>query len=244
LLHQGKDLRKQDIRAVDGEIGTVHDFLFDDKHWTTRYLVVDTMKWLPGRKVLISPMSIEQVKSTEDVIKLTVSKETIKNTPEIDTDKPVSREKELEFYGHYSYLPYWSSGVGVWGPYWYPADLAKHPDDEKVEHEGNERDDGSKLRSMKEVTGYDIVARDGSIGHVEDFLFDDESWTVRYIIVDTKNWWPGKKVLVAPDSITQVNWNEETVHIDLPKDTIKNSLEYNPNDMEARGFKDILYTTY
>jgi hypothetical protein len=242
LLHQGKELRKLDIRAVDGDIGTVHDFFFDDKHWTTRYLVVDTMKWLPGRKVLISPMSIQEVEPVVGAIALSVTKEKIKKSPETDTDKPVSREHELKFYGHYSYLPYWASGRGAWGPHWYPADLAKHGAGQKEEFADTERHDESNLRSMKEVTGYHIEAKDGSIGHVEDFIFCDESWAIRYMVVDTKNWWPGKKVLVSPEWITHVNWDEQTVYVNLLQDTIKNSLEFNPDEMITEEHKEISYT--
>ena len=57
------------------------------------------------------------------------------------------------------------------------------------------------LRSANKVTGYRIGATDGDIGHVEDFIIDDETWEIRYMVVDTQNWWPGKKVLVAPQWI-------------------------------------------
>ena len=66
------------------------------------------------------------------------------------------------------------------------------------------------LRSSAAVTGYHIQATDGDIGHVEDFLLDDRSWTIRFMVVDTTNWWAGEKVLIAPAWIERVDWD----HVD------------------------------
>lgn len=245
MFHKGKELKKYGIHATDGNIGTVHDFFFDDKHWTTRYLVIDTIKWLPGRKVLVSPMSIQKVDVLDGKVNVSLSKDKVKNSPEMDTDKPVSKQYEMELGKYYGYPPYWSAGgTGLWGVYWYPSELAEKEAKNLAEYDNIEEVDKPNLRSLKEVTGYHIHATDGDIGHVEDFLICDQTWMIRYIVVDTKNWWPGKHVLVSPEWITEVRWRENTVHVELTKEMIKNGPEYIPNERLTREFEDNLYEKY
>jgi sporulation protein YlmC with PRC-barrel domain len=205
-----KHIKTFEIKAKDGEMGTVHDLFFDDKHWTTRYVVVSTMKWLPGRKVLVSPMFIDHIDSVEETISVPLNKETIKDSPDIDTDQPVSKQHEMDLGRYYGLNPYWS-GPSSWGPYKYPAELAQS----EMQKENKMEEKDSHLRSVKEVTGYEIEATDGHLGHVEDFIVDEESWAIQNMVVDTKNWWPGKKVLVSPDSIKNVSWNERLVEVEL-----------------------------
>jgi sporulation protein YlmC with PRC-barrel domain len=249
MFHKVKELKKYGIQATDGNIGTVHDFYIDDKHWTTRYLIVDTLKWLLGRKVLVSPMSIQQVNMTEGNVEVSLDKDKIKDGPDIDLDKPVSKQFELEFGSYYGYPPYWR-GTGFWGPYFYPGELARVRKPNPAENENIadvdeiENKDESNLRSLKEVTEYNINAKDGELGHVEDFIIDDKTWSIRYIVIDTKNWWPGKQVIVSPDWITDVSWRENTVYVDLTKDEIKSAPEYIPDEVITREYENNLYDKY
>lgn len=242
-MYNAKNIRKFGIKSTDGEIGTVHDLLFDDNQWTTRYLVVDTLKWLPGRKVLISPMIINHFNPADENVNVSVDKKTIKNSPDIDADRPVSRQHEVVLGRYYGLSPYWGA-PGYWGHYYFPAELAQANFQKAEELEAKERDEDSHLRSVKEVTGYEIEAKDGNIGHVEDFIINEDNWTIRYIIVDTKNWWPGKKVLVSPEWITNVSWSNRAVEVDLTKDKIQNGPEYNPDQAITRELEDSLYTDY
>jgi hypothetical protein len=100
------------------------------------------------------------------------------------------------------------------------------------------------LRSTQEVLGYYIHASDGDLGHVEDFIVDDDNWTIRYMVVDTRNWLPGKKVLVAPEWITEVSWGESKVYVDLTQDAIKDSPEYDPTETVNRLYEERLYDFY
>jgi sporulation protein YlmC with PRC-barrel domain len=243
MMHNVRAIQKFGIKATDGEIGTVHDILFDDEQWTTRYLVVDTMKWLPGRKVLISPMQIDDIQVPEENVKLSMDKETIKNSPDINTDRPVSRQHELLLGSYYGFSPYWS-GIGFWGPYHYPRELARADMLHQEELEDDETKDDCHLRSVKEVVGYEIEALDGNLGHVEDFIIDEENWTIRYIVVGTKNWWPGKEVLVSPAWITDVNWSERSVKVDLTTDAIKDGPEYNSEQAITKEFEESVYSHY
>lgn len=243
MLYNAKELKKYDILATDGTIGTVHDFYLDEDKWTVRYLVVDTMKWLPGKKVLISPMSIVGMDDAEKQIALNLTKEKVKNSPEVNLDLPISKKLEYEFSSYYYLPPYWK-GEGFWGHHMHPSELAKDYLDEQLKNDTYIDENDSALRSFKELTGYHIEAIDGQIGHVEDFVISDDTWSVRYMVVDTKNWWPGKHVLVSPDWIKRVNWTDKNVYVDLDVKSIENGPEYKPDTKVTRDLEEDVYVKY
>jgi hypothetical protein len=107
-----------------------------------------------------------------------------------------------------------------------------------------EQDRDPHLRSTKEVIGYHIQAVDGEIGHVEDLIVDDEEWFLRYLVVDTRNWLPGKAVLVAPGWAKRVDWVKRKVHVDLPQEAIRDSPEFDPSRPVNREYEVRLYDYY
>jgi len=217
------------IQATDGEIGKVDQFYFDDETWAIRYLAVNTGPWLAGRQVLISPIALVKRNWESKRFDVALTKKQIEDSSSIDTHKPISRQHEALYLGYYGYPYYWS-GPPRWGLASYPVGLAVQRD-AVVEAEasgaraGKELAD-SHLRSTNEVTGYHIEAGDGEIGRVEDFIVDDRTWAIRYLDVDTRNWWPGKKVLMSPAWIDNVSWTDSKVDVDLSREAIKNGPEW------------------
>lgn len=217
------------IRATDGDIGSVHDLLFDDVSWMIRYVTVDTGGWLPGRRVLLSPSSLGPVRPGEDVLRVQLSRKKVEDSPPIYTHRPVSRQEESELSRYYGWRPYWPADLppvpfslgGV------PGEMAPIPPlTEDAAGKQNEEDDKSEhddphLRSAREVRGYGIQARDGEIGHVENFLIDTSVWWIQSMVADTRNWLPGKKVTVSPLRIEGVKWDERKVLVGLNRDEIK-----------------------
>jgi hypothetical protein len=235
MLRSLNDLRGYAVHATDGDLGPVRDFLFDDHGWHVRYLVVDTGKWLPGRKVLVSPTSAVEADWTTHRIATALTKQQVEESPDIDTEKPVSREMEEKLIAHYSLPVYW-------GPMGMPATMSP-----KALAQGGgvaTETHGPALRSAKEVTGYYIETDTGNVGHVEDFIVNDGNWKIQYMVVDTRNWLPGRKVLVAPDWIESVRWTESTVHVNLTSDEIKDSPEYDPSSPVNREYEARLYDYY
>jgi uncharacterized protein YrrD len=233
MLHKAKNLKGYTLQGLDGEIGKVQEFYFDDKHWTIRYLVADTGNWQTGRQVLISPYALVTVKRAEQHIVISLTKKQIADSPSLDSDKPVSQQFEQAYYGYYGWPMYWD-GPYAWGPYPYiDRDWASTKQPARPEKAWDHH-----LRSTQEVSGYYIHAADGEIGHVSDFVIDDETWAIRYLIIDTRNWWPGKHILISPQWIERVSWPESKVIVNLSRETIRQSPEYTESrltrDYEAK----------
>jgi hypothetical protein len=231
------------IVARDGRIGSVDDFLFDDATWTVRWLVVDTGSWLSGRRVLLPPARLGPPDAAEKSLAADLTRRQIEESPEFARDPPVSRQEETMIYHHYGWEPYWSSGfamtAGLGVPPIQPPLYDAGASDRLALTEG---DPG--LRSAREITGYHIEATDGAIGHVEELLIDAAEWTVRYLVVDTRNWWPGKKVVIAPHWADAISWSERTVSVELTRERIRNAPEYDEAATLDRGFEERLYRHY
>src|SRR5439155_25515127 len=181
MLSTAGELKGVTIHATDGDIGGVHDLYFDDTSWTVRYLVVDTGTWLPGRRVLISPFAFRAVPGAAR-LRTTLTKEQIENSPSIDTDRPVNRQREIEYSGYYGYPYYWI-GPYRWGDLAYPGMPIPASQPSRVEEEMLARERLSvnpNLRSARDVMGYYIQATDGDLGHVEDFLVHEAPGAIGY----------------------------------------------------------------
>ena len=245
------DLRSYTIGATDGDIGSVDDLYFDDLSWTVRYLVVDTGGWLSGRKVLLSPAALRGFDAAGARVRTELTRRQVEASPSIDTQKPVSRQHETEFLSYYGYSPYWA-GPYRWGSYEvpYPVEgvlppLTGTPRESRVAEElaARERQTHDEhLRSARDVTGYGIRATDGELGHVEDFLIDEQDWAIRYMIVDPRNWWPGPHVLVSTDWIRTVSWDDSTVDVDVSREAVRNAPRYEPTDTFGREQETQFYT--
>lgn len=100
------------------------------------------------------------------------------------------------------------------------------------------------LRSTHDAIGHAIEATDGDIGHVGDFILDDDAWTIRYLIVDTWTWLPGRKVLIAPRWIKRISWNESKVFVDLLCDEVKHSPAIHEDELIMRNYEISLHEHY
>ena len=242
MLTNAAHLKGLVIRATDGELGTVDQLYFDDETWAIRYLTVETGGWLSDKQVLISPFSVVHTDWEARRLDVALTKKQVENSPDINTHEPVSRQHEAAYLGYYGYPYYWG-GPYLWGPSYYPAGLgvpsAAHADElaDRIQRESND----SHLRSTGAVTGYSIEASDGEIGHVDEFIVDDEAWAIRYIEVATRNWWPGKKVLVSPAWIERVSWAASKVYFALSREAIKNGPEYVESEAITREYENKLY---
>jgi len=246
MLISVKDLAGFHLAATDGSIGEVQDCYFDDVHWTVRYLVVDTGGWLSGRKVLISPMAVREVDAAGRRVVVALTREQVERSPDVDTHRPVSRQHEIALLQHYGFPTYWY-GPYPWGPVMFPAAPLMPSEavaDDVVARQEQDNLEDAHLHSSADVVGYAIQARDGAIGHVDDFLIDDRAWTIRWLVVDTRNWLPGKHVLVSPEWVEDVSWTDRAVGVGLSRAQIKGAPEYDRDRPVERDYERRLYEYY
>jgi sporulation protein YlmC with PRC-barrel domain len=245
MLQHASTLNGYAIVASDGRLGTVGDFLFDDASWTIRWLVVDTGKWLAGRKVLLPPSVLGHPNPEQNEFPVRLTMQQVKNSPDIDTDRPVSRQTEADIYDYYGWRPYWGTGYYL-GAFGYTGGLGYGPMAPSPERMRRAEDivaaqhsnDDVHLRSIEAVTAYHIHARDGEIGHLEDMLLEDADWSIHYLVVDTRNWWPGKKVLISPRSVEAIVWTDSLVNLYVNRQTVKDSPAYDPSTAVNRTYEN------
>ncbi len=229
MLRAASDLNGYSIAANDGLIGHVSDVLFDDDSWLVRWVVVETGDWLADRKVLLPPSVLGHIDPARHEFSVKLDRLQVKESPDIDTDKSVSRQMETNVYDYYGWTPYWGTGFYMEGG-GYIGGAMGAPYFESRDHVAKDGEDHSlddiHLRSVQAVTDYHLHAADGDIGHVQDFLVEDADWSVRYLIVETTNWWPGKKVLISPQSVRKIEWSDRLVHINVDCQKVKDSPTY------------------
>lgn len=209
------------LTATDGDIGKIKDFYFDDESWSVRYIIVDTGNWLTGRVILLSPEALYLPDRKKNTVSTNLSLDQIEKSPNVNTEKPVSRQQEINLYTYYSWNAYWaSSGVVRYNHMGLPV----------IEDELNKKDENKHLRSTNQVIDYNVKANDGDIGDVEDFIVEETNWKIEFIIIDTGKWFTGKKVLLSPDKIKAINWNTGNLVIDSTIKKVKNSPIYDPEN--------------
>lgn len=221
MLRSTKALEGARIHAIDGDIGHVEQFYFDDRNWRITYVVTNIGNWLHGKLVLMSPEAITSIQGDrEPVINVALTKEQVRRSLDAQTHQPVSLQQPHDYY-LYLGLPHYLNFTGV-----------THPDSDP------------HLRSTKIVGRYHIMAVDGEIGHLEGFVIDDETWTIRYATADTRNWWHGKKILLATEWIYWISWAESNVYVGFRRERIGHSPEYHPDRPLTREFEMELYSYY
>ncbi len=210
------------IHATDGDIGRAKEVYFDDRECVIRYLVANTRRWLPGRIVLVPSSALRKPDCARKRIMLTLSKEQVENSSDPDKNRPVNREREYELNQQYGWKIYWTEGPKVFLPADVEPDLAKYDGD-------------PHLQSTNSLTGFHVHAMEGVIGRLVDFIMDDDSWTIRYCVVDTGIGLSRRKALISPQVIHKINQQEMIVYVNLTKEKINACPEYDGFSIAAEG---------
>ena len=225
MLQNSKELYGNKLAALDGDIGHVKDFYFDDKTWAIRYLVADTGSWLTGRLVLLAPHAFGQLNPDEKTLHVKLHKKQIENSPSIESHKSVSRQYEIEYYRYYGWPSYWYGGAmsGLGG---YPA-VMPPAIEEMATYLHDHHRDSKHLRSIQAITGYHIQTADGTIGHVSGFMVDDKSWAIHGLTVETGHWYSAKEILIPTGKIERISYEESKVFVNLTKAEIQGTGYHN-----------------
>lgn len=232
-----KQLYGEKLVAGDHEIGHIKDFYFDDEKWGIRYVVVETGSWFTGRAVLISPHALGGLSPDGKSLAVNLTLQQIEGSPSLESHKPVSRQYEEEYYRYYGWPEYWS-GVELWGASGFPMVPPAYPvpvPQTGVGTPAQSGDDDHHLRDTQTIIGYHIQTDDGSLGHVVDFMMDDESWAVTHLVVETGHWFAGKEIVITPAHVTRISYDESKVFVNLTREAIQQAPEFHIPPISGTG---------
>ncbi|MFN2371610.1 MAG: PRC-barrel domain-containing protein [Candidatus Krumholzibacteriia bacterium] len=238
MLHALGPITGNELQAQDGVIGRCRDFLFDDTRWRIRYMVAATGRWLAGRKMLVSPVALGRPDWEHRRLPVRLTRTQLEAAPALDEGAPVSRRWERAWFRHFGFPNYWD-GLGSWG-----LGAPSGPQGDEARSQDAQAEGDPHLRSTGEVTGYQVEAADGAIGHVAEFIVDDEDWTIRYLVVDTRDPLPGRKVLIAPEWVDRVDWSRMVIAVELTRQAVRESPPWDPDAPVNREYEERLYGFY
>jgi len=223
------------IEALDGPLGTAEDFLFDDAAWRVRWLVVGTGGWLSHRQVLVHPSAIGVADIDRSQLPVNLTKKQVEESPEVLQGEVLTQATEDRLFRYYG----WDSAGWYAEPYEPPLGAMATPfssppylgfnaliGSDIIISDGDVAD--PTKRSVDDVTGFHVHASDGPIGHVENFIVDSDTWRIQYLIVATRNWWPGQHVLIAPEAVVAIKSLDRVVEIDVTRKQVKASPPWDP----------------
>jgi uncharacterized protein YrrD len=236
VLRKLSDLKGYSFQAKNDEMGRLKQVYFDDQLWKVRYLIVQTGSWLLGKEVLLVPAVITGIDDNSKAIQVNLSRKQIKNAPSVDSEQPVSEHYQQQYYSYYEWEPYWITdplfqATPVSPPLFIQPETPTEPEN-------------PHLRSSDEVSGYRLDTPSGSIGHVADIILDDQEWTVRYLEIDTRNWLPGKHVLVSPAWVQKIDWVDQQVQVELSRELVLSAPEYDSSKHISRDYQLALFKHY
>ena len=240
MIRSADSLKQLELRARDGVLGKVKDLYFDDEHWTIRYLIVETGTWLNSRRVLVATSVVDAPDWDASLLPVNLTQDQVRHSPSIDTEKAVTREDEAGLQAHYGWPAYWNGADYLGGALATPLPVVEAPVVPPVPATAQAAlaatpavrtapNGDPHLRRAGAVLGYRLEATDGGAGHIDDLLFEDLTWAIRYLVVDPRNWLPGKKVVVSPDWVSSVSWSQSRVYIDLTREAVKAAPAFDPD---------------
>jgi len=256
MLRRAHKLIGAKIHAIDGDMGHVDDFYFYDDDWTVRYVIARTGPWFLGRQVMLSPSAIREWMWDAETLHVDLTKDQIKGSPDLDLAKPVTREQEMELARYYQWPTYGSltpaipdvsiTNAGVVNTA-VPSTAPAYAESTKTATELTRAAQASDLphvHGIRALTGYRIVETDGEIGHVDDFFIDENSWQIQYLLIDTGTWLPGRKVLISTKWVEDIVWSDSQVLVNVTREQVKNSPEYDPRETVERPYEERLHDHY
>ncbi|MEQ6378259.1 PRC-barrel domain-containing protein [Bacillaceae bacterium S4-13-56] len=231
MLQLASILENYNVQATDGELGKVKDLYFEKDTWVVRYLLVDTKKWLPGRKVLVSPVSFDFVDPAEATVNILETEERMKESPTINESDTITSKVEADLGRFFEWPLYWG-GMNLWGSYATPRLWLESNENYELEPISNKDEEKIRVESVNDmkgaINGYRIQVKDGKIGHVSDVIVDDDNWEIKFLVIETRNFLPGDFVAISTKWIDEISWMDKEVKVDLEKDTIVNGPFFNP----------------
>jgi sporulation protein YlmC with PRC-barrel domain len=237
-----KSLIGFNVKAIDGECGTISDFIFSPEDNTVRYLVIDPQKWNPlVEQLLITPISVYYINLQAKEINLSIDLKQLKASPNASEHPPVSRQYEAELFQHYGYGYYWM-GTDIWGAGADPSTLKFGTDlspsvGSSVADEVDSEDKHTNLRSLNEVTNYNAVASDGHSHLFQDFILNAKSWHLDYAVIAVDTGIVSSELTVIRDKcIAEFSWHKQQVELTLTTQQLKANPHFQKDTINSDAF--------
>ena len=199
MIIANNQLNEFSLRATDGSIGQVKDLYFNDDDWAIRYLVVETGNWFTRHRVLVPTAALDSIDATNKVIQVSLTRDQVKHSPDVDCDMPVSRQHQTDLSGYYGFPSYL---------------------------EGVQRPSDPHLRSAEALNGYAARSNSDEIGHVKQFLLDDDGWRVVAVILKTGAWWHGDLMRIETDGIETIDWDSSSIEVIASRESLKDEPQH------------------
>ncbi|PAV29819.1 hypothetical protein CIL05_10675 [Virgibacillus profundi] len=221
MFYLSSNLKTYNIHASDGEMGKVKDLYFDDKRWAIRYAIIDTRKWLPGRRVLLSPSSFLTLNEADKFLEVEFDKETVRNSPSIPDETLITQDVENSLVGYYGWTKYWTGNM-LWGPNESPMTAYKNHEEALLQEQPVDSHRDYDLRSEDETIGFKVHADNGKIGTIADMIYDDQKWKIQYIIVQSSDHPVEEEYFVFPtEDIESADWFEHDLYVKKSLEEVK-----------------------
>ena len=208
MLHYLETLTGSSVIATDGEIGTVRNFLFDGLSWTIHYLVVDVGYWFKRRDVILPIAAVDPPGWAQKTFHVHLTKEQVGNSPDVDTEKPVSRQQAIAMEEYFGKFTSWAStqfgGAQCPTGMKYPVHTKEDP----------------HLRSAWDLVDYKVWASDGEVGRLEGLIMDEASWHLGYLDVKAGDWLHGRSVLIPTRWVKSISWADLKINLNHSRDGI------------------------
>lgn len=227
MLLNSEMFKGRELAAEDDSLGTVKDLFFDDASWTVRYLVADTRRWLPGRRVLIAPEALKTPTWQRDAMPVALTRAQIEQSPVLAEHQPVSRQNEVALARFFNWIPYWQDAPP---PHRFVEWETSTEVREEVQDGALPRDGDPHLRSLNEVEGYRLTSEAGTaLGPVEGVLLDGATWNIEYFVIGAAAWLADERHLLPVAWVRTVDWARHAVSVPLPADLIREGPAYDPD---------------
>jgi hypothetical protein len=231
MLRSIEDLKGCKVACQDGDLGTVEHVYFDDESWGIRFIVIGASGWNGGQQVWVSPFSIKGIDFAAGVVTLDLTQRKMMGSPPVDTGKPVSRLKESKLFDYYGCRPYWAARAKP------PFESSSGTGDSRLGLESSQQlrptlhVKGSRLDihllSAQHAKSFSVATADGTIGRIADFVFDDETWIVRYMTVDTRDRWnSAREMRLSTEWIDGIDSASSTISTGLSRISVEHSSAY------------------
>jgi hypothetical protein len=228
------------LLAADGAVGTIEQFYFGTRQWTIRYLVVNSGCPQAGWRLLISPVAIGDVRPGNREIEIELTRSQVRNSPAVNTHKPLTRRFEARYFDYYGWPAYWETGSSSGSPRPRRSIFGTR----RAGNGATARQGDKDLRATTEIKGLAVEARDGFIGQAVDFIIDSRYWVIRYLDIETRGWWQQKHVLIHPGWIEDIDWAGGSARVALSCDALRQAPEFDTSGTIDRDYETRLFNCY